>query len=45
MTTYNLTPSVERASQDLFNHFKEIYGKLIFIPLGIGEGTPAKVAP
>lgn len=45
MTNHNLVAAVERASSKLLEHFKEQYGSLIFIPLGVGAKTPAKIAP
>jgi len=41
-----LNESVEKAAKKLLIHFKEQYGAMIFIPLGVSENsTPAKVVP
>ncbi len=41
-----LNESVEKAAKKLLVHFKEQYGAMIFIPLGVSEDTtPAKVVP
>ena len=41
-----LNESVEKAAKKLLVHFKEQYGAMIFIPLGVSENTtPAKVVP
>ncbi|MBQ9554304.1 hypothetical protein IJU97_05150 [bacterium] len=44
--TATLNQSVENAAKKLLLHFKEQYGALIFIPLGVNENTtPAKIVP
>ncbi len=40
-----LTQSVEKGIAKLLDHFKEQYGGMIFIPLGVTSKTPAKLAP
>ena len=40
-----ITKSVETATAKLLDHFKERYGAVIFIPLGVNSSTPAKIAP
>ena len=41
-----LNESVEKAAKKLLIHFKEQYGAMIFIPLGVSENTtPGKVVP
>ena len=40
-----LTKAVETATTKLLDHFKERYGAVIFIPLGVNSSTPAKIAP
>ena len=44
--TATLNKSVENAAKKLLVHFKEQYGAMIFIPLGVSETTtPAKIVP
>ena len=44
--TATLNKSVENAAKKLLIHFKEQYGAMIFIPLGVSETTtPAKIVP
>lgn len=40
-----LTLSVEKATDKLLNHFQSQYGSLIFLPLGVNNSTPKKIAP
>ena len=40
-----LTQSVQNWVAKLLDHFKERYGPVIFIPLGVNSSTPAKIAP
>ena len=40
-----LTKAVETWTAKLLSHFGERYGKLIFVPLGVNDKTPAKIAP
>lgn len=40
-----LTQSVEKGIIKLLDHFKEQYGGMIFIPLGVNSKTPTKLAP
>lgn len=43
--TPQLTTAVEQAAKKLLDHFKDQYGSLIFLPLGVNASTPAKIAP
>lgn len=47
MNTYIplLTESVQTAAHQLLQHFQAQYGAMIFIPLGVGQSTPQKIAP
>ena len=40
-----ITKAVETGTAKLLDHFKERYGSVIFIPLGVNSSTPAKIAP
>ena len=40
-----ITKAVETGTAKLLDHFKERYGAVIFIPLGVNSSTPAKIAP
>ncbi|MDO4713178.1 MAG: hypothetical protein Q4B28_00470 [bacterium] len=40
-----LTQSVQTAAHALLKHFQAQYGAMIFIPLGVGDSTPQKIAP
>lgn len=40
-----ITKAVETGAAKLLDHFKERYGAVIFIPLGVNSSTPAKIAP
>ena len=40
-----ITKAVETGTAKLLNHFKERYGSLYFIPLGVNDSTPGKIAP
>lgn len=45
----DLTPTISKAVETwaakLLNHFKEIYWKIIFAPLGVNDQTAGKIAP
>ena len=43
--TPSLTKAVETATTKLLDHFKERYGAVIFVPLGVNSKTPGKIAP
>ena len=43
--TPTITKAVETATAKLLDHFKERYGAIIFVPLGVNDKTPAKIAP
>ena len=40
-----ITKAVETGAAKLLDHFKERYGAVIFVPLGVNSSTPAKIAP
>ena len=40
-----ITKAVETGAAKLLSHFRERYGKVIFLPLGVDDKTPAKIAP
>lgn len=40
-----VTKAVETGAAKLLNHFKEQYGSLYFIPLGVNSKTPGEIAP
>lgn len=40
-----ITKAVETATANLLDHFKERYGSIYFIPLGVNDKTPGKIAP
>ena len=40
-----ITKAVETGTAKLLDHFKERYGAVIFVPLGVNSSTPAKIAP
>jgi len=40
-----ITKAVETGTAKLLDHFKERYGAIIFVPLGVNSSTPAKIAP
>ena len=43
--TPSITKAVETGAAKLLDHFKEKYGAVIFIPLGVNSSTPSKIAP
>lgn len=43
--TPTITKAVETWTAKLLSHFKERYGAIIFVPLGVNDQTPAKIAP
>ena len=43
--TPTVTKAVETGAAKLLNHFKEQYGSLYFIPLGVNSKTPGEIAP
>ena len=43
--TPTITKAVESGTAKLLDHFKERYGAVIFVPLGVNSSTPAKIAP
>ncbi len=40
-----VTKAVETGAAKLLDHFKEQYGSLYFIPLGVNSKTPGEIAP
>ena len=40
-----VSTAVETGTKKLLDHFKDQYGSIIFIPLWVNSGTPAKIAP
>ena len=40
-----ITKAVETGAAKLLDHFKERYGAVIFVPLGVNSKTPEKIAP
>lgn len=40
-----ITKAVETGATKLLDHFKEQYGSLYFIPLGVSAKTPGEIAP
>ena len=43
--TPTITKAVETGAAKLLDHFKEQYGSMIFIPLGVNSKTPGEIAP
>ena len=40
-----ITKAVETGATKLLDHFKDQYGSMYFIPLGVNSKTPGEIAP
>ena len=43
--TPTITKAVETGAAKLLDHFKDQYGSMYFIPLGVNSKTPGEIAP